>query len=383
MSRGEPDRAGRQRGGRAYLAEPKRAGNFIFDNANHAAKVAADTRQALFVAPASDATGASGAWVRQFDGAVNVSGSAPPATARPMTAPPSPRRWRCSSSSRSTTTLYYKGSAKLLVPAGHYYLGTTTLDITHTLIIEGESGIGGGISTLMRWADNTTGIRVQGHNTNGAAGTDPAPFHFSGAGSHIRNISLRGGFSGTEGEYHGIHVRAGCTIENFWIDNFPGDGIFAHTTATGGGADEGNSNGMAVRRGRITNVRDGFGIDGADANVWLVEGVDVTYARRWGVWDSSFLGNTYINVHVANAGLVPGNPPTIVHYLGNRFFVKVGQAAGASTNAPPATATEMPFGAAWAPAARRCSPTSRPGRAEWRCAREAASRPTAPTRATS
>lgn len=49
-----------------------RGGVFVFDSANHAADVAADTAQGIYIAPNSDLTGASGAWVRQYTGIANV-----------------------------------------------------------------------------------------------------------------------------------------------------------------------------------------------------------------------------------------------------------------------------------------------------------------------
>lgn len=54
----------------AILTEAKREGNFVFDDSDLSAKVTADTAQGIYVPPASDATGASGAWVRKFNGAV-------------------------------------------------------------------------------------------------------------------------------------------------------------------------------------------------------------------------------------------------------------------------------------------------------------------------
>ncbi len=55
-----------------YLSQDGRAGHFKWSSANHAADVTADTQSGIYVAPNSDLTGASGAWVRQYDGAVNV-----------------------------------------------------------------------------------------------------------------------------------------------------------------------------------------------------------------------------------------------------------------------------------------------------------------------
>lgn len=57
----------------AFLTETGREGTFVFDPSDLSAKVAADVYQGIHVAPASDPTGASGAWVRRFNGAVYAS----------------------------------------------------------------------------------------------------------------------------------------------------------------------------------------------------------------------------------------------------------------------------------------------------------------------
>jgi hypothetical protein len=54
--------------GSAVLAEPGRTGLFIWSGADHSGDVAADAREGIYVPPASDATGATGAWVRQHHG---------------------------------------------------------------------------------------------------------------------------------------------------------------------------------------------------------------------------------------------------------------------------------------------------------------------------
>jgi hypothetical protein len=48
----------------AILTEPSREGTFVFDTSDLSAEVTADTAQGVYVAPSSDTTGASGAWVR-------------------------------------------------------------------------------------------------------------------------------------------------------------------------------------------------------------------------------------------------------------------------------------------------------------------------------
>lgn len=61
-----------QRQSPAMLGEAGREGLFLFDGSNLSAKVAADPYQGVYVAPASDTTGSSGAWVRKFSGGVEA-----------------------------------------------------------------------------------------------------------------------------------------------------------------------------------------------------------------------------------------------------------------------------------------------------------------------
>lgn len=54
-------------GDTAYLRLTGKTGTFVFSTADLSAEVASDVAQGVYVAPDSDATGASGAWVRQVD----------------------------------------------------------------------------------------------------------------------------------------------------------------------------------------------------------------------------------------------------------------------------------------------------------------------------
>jgi len=51
-----------------YLDSGGRSGEFVWTPGDHSAVVAADTLNGLYIAPNSDPSGASGAWVRKFDG---------------------------------------------------------------------------------------------------------------------------------------------------------------------------------------------------------------------------------------------------------------------------------------------------------------------------
>lgn len=196
-----------QRQAPALLCEAGREGLFTWDGSNLSAKVSADSAQGIYVAPATDPSGATGAWVRRFDGAVNVrwfgaigddaandgaAFSAALAVLQALAPANGPYGYQG------------RGAQSLFIPAGRYFLGTTTLDITSTLIIEGQ-GVGSEAaqSTVLRWAGDTTGIRVQSADTSGAT-TSGLSLSTSGAGTIIRNLELYGAYSGSnQGDYHG------------------------------------------------------------------------------------------------------------------------------------------------------------------------------------
>lgn len=55
-----------------FLVEAGREGTYVFNTSNLSTQVTNDPNQGVYVAPASDTTGASGAWVRKFSGELNV-----------------------------------------------------------------------------------------------------------------------------------------------------------------------------------------------------------------------------------------------------------------------------------------------------------------------
>lgn len=256
---------------------------------------------------------------------------------------------------------YYMASPKLFVPAGHYYLGTITLDITHTLIIEGDGGQGfgfaaphsaGGAATKLRWAPGTTGIRIQAYDTNGASGIDASPYHSSGSETTLRQLHLVGGFdpsnptSTPEGEFHAIHTKEKIFLDSVKCELWQGDGLYAHTVSGGGAPNEGNSNASRAYNCYFGICRNGVSLLGADANVWTFISCQALYNRACGFDDQSFLGNTYVGCHTAGNGVSGNNdgssgfPAYVVSQSGNHYAAIQGQEAGASTNAPSGTTSD-------------------------------------------
>jgi len=67
------------------------------------------------------------------------------------------------------------------------------------------------------------------------------------------------------------------------------------------------------------NKRTGIFVDGADSNAGIATSVDSSNNGRWGFFDSSFLGNTYVGCHAAAngvAGTAGNTGSSFVHYNG-------------------------------------------------------------------
>jgi hypothetical protein len=320
-----------------WLAEDGRQGIFqASTDAADAAKALIDTAGGIYVA------GSGVTWVRKFDGPVNplwfgivegnASGANGTANSVAWLAMLAALRGRAVNASA-----FYQGLEWIRFPTGYFEFALTS-DITDgTLTLEGtDTGFPAGRGTVLKFPAGVTGIRVQRYNTSGATTTD-SPTHRGGDGAIIRNLTLRGAYTNTEAEAHGIHLRARASIENVYIESFEGDGIFSTATA-GGGAQEGNSNNVRITGGRIQWCRNGISIDGADTNVWAIIGIDCSANREWGFKDSSFLGNSYFSCHADADGVSSGGSPSAcVTYSGNRYGVIAGQEAAASTNAPSGT----------------------------------------------
>lgn len=332
----------------AYLREAGREGLFAWSGSSHATEVANDPQQGVYVAPTSDPTGATGAWVRQYSGMVDVRWFGAVADNVTDDGPAFLAAIAFLKAIRLPAAIYTRASQGLFVPAGHYYLGTSTLDLTHTLTIQGE-GIGsyGDSASVLRWADAATGIRVQFYNTTGATGTtgNATPSEENAGGSIIRRLALKGGYTGTESEAHGIHLRTMATIEDVQINGFSGDGLYIV-----------NGNGSQINRLTAENCRNGIRINDplSDSNVIVGVGVNVNNNRRWGLWDGGGLGNSWIGAEAAANGNyasgAAGSIPTACYYGGNNYYVKKDQGAWCSTNAPSGT-TASNTGWIWSAAA--------------------------------
>lgn len=218
----------------------------------------------------------------------------------------------------------------VIVPPGNFYLGATTLELKRTVHLVGQgAGLAGAKPAKLRWDANVTGIVVHRHNTTGAT-TEADPNALSADGSKIEGLwlesaggTIAGVTDATKG--HGVWLRARAVLRDLTIAGFPGNGINIVATAGGGGAIEGNANNWVIDGARITGCHmSGVFVDGADVNAGSGSRIDVSSNGRWGIFDSSFLGNTWVACHAATNGVAligenGAGQSSFVHLGGNRY----------------------------------------------------------------
>ena len=323
----------------AMLTEAGREGVFRFTSGNQAARVTGDPRQGMVVAPASDTTGATGAWLRIKVGAINVMwfGAVAdfvvddlPAFNAAMAALPT-------------------AGGTLTVPAGRYYL-SDTLNLHRTVKLTGEgTDWNGGAATLLRFPPNVNGIVVNHGNTHG----DTTGTQGSATGSTIEGIALWGGnvtvnsagvatsFSnGTSTTGHGVRIRTtGVKLRDVNAVCFGGDGFNIVSFAGSGGATEGNANNFQLDFCQsIYNRGNAYFVQGSDSNAGLISICSAISCGGGGFIDYSFLGNTYTACHVRDCGksdpVLSGGPVGCCNYAGNFYYVVQGQETAASTTVP-------------------------------------------------
>lgn len=200
--------------------------------------------------------------------------------------------------------LYYHSGPEILLKDGAVYrMGSDTIQLKRSVHIRGAgSGMPWTSMAAMRWAAGATAFIVHRYNTIGNT-VESVPT--TGAdGTIIEGIRILGAASTAADAYggHAIWLRARAMMKNLYIENFRGNGYHIVATAGGSPSEEGNANNFEVHGGRVQGCENGAFIDGADTNAGSFINGDYTANRRWGIWDSSFLGNNYFNVHTDSNG---------------------------------------------------------------------------------
>lgn len=188
-------------------------------------------------------------------------------------------------------TLPYTGGAILefdTTPLGSYYDFARTLEIQKTMILRCGGAPGGRsvYAAYLRWPVNTTGIRIKSANLT--------PPYGRGDATRIEDLTLVGlGYGGaTSGD--GIEMLGRGELRNLWITNFGGNGI----SIVASSGDGNNANNWRIQNcASVENKGHGLYVDGADSNAGIALSLDCSSNLGYGIYDSSFLGNTYVGCH--------------------------------------------------------------------------------------
>lgn len=292
---------GPEEGTTHFLTETGREGMFVFSTANLSTQVTADTRQGIYVAPASDTTGATGAWVRKYSGAANA-------------------RWFGATGDGVTDDAvalqaWLDWGGDLYLPEAHYY-SSAKLIVRRCVRLSGESygfdarlaGYSSMPGSRIRYAVGVGGFDIQPQVST----TDWAsvvPTQEGAFGSVIRDIALIGPNSGAAAT--GLYNRTTIHLDNVWVIDFQGKGfdisasIGSTVVSEGAGYSEyGGASYSSLRNCHAQyNGTHGFHIRGYDANTILIDNCDASGNAGVGFFDESLIGNTYVKPHcIANSG---------------------------------------------------------------------------------
>lgn len=286
----------------AVLSENGREGVFVFSSADHSADVAADTRQGVYVAPASDPTGASGAWVRRFSGPLDIRwfgavadvtsvgvGTDNAAAINGAIAVAARTRGnevlvpRADLGYRVSSTLVFTGGVKL--KGQGYSQSPTATYPTPPQHIKGS---------LLVWDANVPGMQFFAYTDNLANAT--AVEFESSYGSTIEDIFLWGG-GGTNVNAHGIEMRAKLSLTGVRIENFAGNGLHIVANTISAAVPYGNANVSKFDHVVLkANLLHGGYVIGSDTNNMMFLNVDASNNGGAGILDKSTMGgNNYIS----------------------------------------------------------------------------------------
>ena len=114
----------------------------------------------------------------------------------------------------------------------------------------------------------------------------------------------------------GIVLFAQARIDNCYVNGFEHDGIHINSSVgRGTGPDSWHIENCVVQQ----NGRHGLFVTGGDSNVGCAINLTCNSNYKWGVYDHSFLGNTYVMCHVEDNGHINQGPDDPVGNYGGGY----------------------------------------------------------------
>jgi len=185
---------------------------------------------------------------------------------------------------------YYRTSPSVYFPPGKYKV-SQTITLTNQVRMWGDgSGLGYAICPQLMFT------------TPGGTGFHASPYHIGTAanGAILEGLQITG-TTGTADALggHGVLMRAPIQIRNCQINGFLGNNIRIVADSGAGGLSLGNANGWSLRDITIWGSgSDAVFVQGGDANAGTAINVNIASAGGCGIYDASFLGNTWIGCQV-------------------------------------------------------------------------------------
>ena len=185
---------------------------------------------------------------------------------------------------------YYSYGGTIYVPPGKYYLsGTFIIDRNIKLIGAGSPYGNDAGSSQLYFATNCDGILVADYRNS--------PNNKQGAGAVVQDLAIFPKTGGSSGS--GISLKTTARIINCWCETWPEHGIKIDASTSYTPASNAN---VWYLSGNTTssNTLHGLYVKGADANAGACYSHNAMNNGGWGIYDSSFLGNTYVGCHTAS-----------------------------------------------------------------------------------
>jgi hypothetical protein len=302
----------------ALMCEHGREGLFVWDGSNLSAKVAADSRQGLYVAPSSDASGSSGAWVRSFSGPADFRwfGALADCSAAGSGTDNTP----AFDAARAALVAARRGWLHIPKQAAAYRFATAPAQVTDQIKITGDGwsenpgNVSGSLysgpaqynGTILCFDANVAGFRFVGFTDNPS--NAPANEFQSASGSIVRDLMLYSA-GGTGATAHGIATYVNINVTNVRIQGFAGSGVFTDGDGSGSAKQYGNTALSSYRSvsSRANKVH-GFYVAGNNSSVINFIGCDSATNGGGGYVQKEGFGNQYVNCHAASNNASFGTP---------------------------------------------------------------------------
>lgn len=210
-----------------------------------------------------------------------------------------------SASSVNNDPMYYRSDSTIIIDQGVEFFGERKQLVT----IKFPPGIKG---VFVKNADLT------GSTYKGAY----APY--------VHDFTVVGNYGGAgtaadDSSSHGFYIRAYGRYENLGANYFNGDGFNIYAQQIPIAPETIGSNANNSHFENLTgynNSGSGFHTEGDDANNMTLDNGDFVGNGRWGVWESSFLGNGYKGIHCASNGIYNLFGRSTVFYNGKIYLSK-------------------------------------------------------------